>query len=45
MISDIWELCRCDSIYMLENWKDSKGARIELIIAKILFKNVYYEFK
>lgn len=43
MFSDVWELWRCDSIYMMSNWRDSKGARIEYIIAKILRLNIYYE--
>ena len=43
MIPDIWELLWCDSIYILSNYKDSKGARIELFIAKITGKEIYYE--
>jgi hypothetical protein len=27
------ELLRCDAIYMLNNWRTSKGARIELAVA------------
>lgn len=43
MFSDVWELCRCDAIYMMSNWEDSKGAKIELKIAKILRLKIYYE--
>jgi hypothetical protein len=27
------ELLRCDAIYMLNNWRTSRGARIELAVA------------
>ncbi len=30
------ELCKCDAIYMLEGWRHSKGARLELHIAREL---------
>ena len=33
MRADIRELCLCDEIYMLDNWKTSKGAAIELELA------------
>lgn len=33
MKADIKALCDCDEIFMLSNWKDSKGARIEHTIA------------
>lgn len=44
MEKDIAELLRCEGIYMLENWGNSKGARIEYSIAtqmdlKIVFQN------
>ena len=32
----IRELCLCDAIYLLPDWKNSKGARLEAIIAKEL---------
>lgn len=44
MREDVKALCDCDSIYMLENWKDSKGAIIEHTIAMYLGLDVYYEF-
>lgn len=33
MKEDIKAMCDCDSIYMLDNWTDSKGAIIEHSIA------------
>lgn len=39
----IMELIRCDKIYMLKNWKKSKGAKEELRIAKKLNLEVIYE--
>ena len=32
----LFNLIRCDSIYMLNNWFDSKGARVEYAVAKEL---------
>ncbi len=33
----------CDAIYMLSNWRDSTGARIEHAIAEIMGKPIFYE--
>jgi hypothetical protein len=43
MIKDIKILLNCDGIYMLYNWKDSKGARIEHNIAVETDKIIIYE--
>lgn len=43
MKQDIKALCDCDSIYMLANWKDSKGAIIEMEIANYIGLEVIYE--
>jgi hypothetical protein len=43
MKEDVKALCDCDSIYMLSNWVDSKGAIIEHTIAMYLGLNVQYE--
>lgn len=36
MKKDITALIDCQAIYMIENWQKSKGAKLELIIAKNL---------
>lgn len=36
ILDDIVQLFNCDSIYLLDNWQDSKGARIEHFIAQEL---------
>jgi len=43
MAHDIDSLFQCDAIYMLEDWENSKGARIENYIATITGKDVYFE--
>jgi len=45
MVADIAELFRCDAIYMLENWEDSKGATIEHSIAENLQLPVIYNIE
>lgn len=36
-------LCKCDCIFMLDGWKESRGARIELAVAKELGLMITYE--
>lgn len=43
MAVTIWHLLPCSHIYMLKDWKESKGARIERWVAKKMFKTVIYE--
>ena len=43
MRMDIKMLCDCTDIYMLKNYKNSKGALCELDIAEQLGLNIYYE--
>lgn len=43
MVVCIWHLMGCDEIYMLQSWQDSRGARIEHRIARILGMNIIYE--
>lgn len=43
MIEDIKGLFECDGIYMLRDWQESVGARIELAIAKELGLQIFYE--
>ena len=34
---------QCEAIYMLSNWKNSKGARVELAYAGATNKGIYYQ--
>lgn len=43
MIADIWQLIQCNHIYMLSNWQQSRGAKIEKRIAEIFNINVMYQ--
>jgi hypothetical protein len=43
MLIDIKHLWDCDGIYMMFNWQESKGARIEHAIAKEMGKKIFYE--
>lgn len=43
MKEDIKSLCDCDAIYMLNNWSDSKGAKIELDLAMSLGLDVKFQ--
>ena len=38
MIVCLWNLTWCEKIYLLDNWHESKGARIEYKYAKLLRK-------
>jgi len=38
MVADIWQLRKCSHIALMQNWIDSKGACIELFLAKFYFK-------
>ena len=38
----LWHLMRCDTVVFMDNWQDSKGARIEHRVAKLLGKTVVY---
>lgn len=40
---DIEAVRKCDAIYMLKGWEDSKGARAEKALAEWLGKDVMYE--
>lgn len=42
MLDDIKLLFSCDAIIMLENWLDSKGARMEHEIAKTHGLQIFY---
>ena len=43
MLVSICNLLKCKSIYMINDYQDSKGARIELWIAKVLKYKIYYQ--
>jgi hypothetical protein len=43
MMKDIDALFDCDGIFMLNNWKDSKGARIEHAIAIEMGLKIWYQ--
>jgi hypothetical protein len=43
MLEDIKYLFSCDSIFMLDNWNESKGARIEWFIAKEMKIEMFFE--
>ena len=44
MIVSIWHLLKCRSIYMLKDWRDSRGAKIEFWIAVVLnYKIIFQE--
>ena len=36
----LWHLLRCNCVYQLDNWQDSRGARIEYKWAKFLGKKI-----
>lgn len=43
MALDISHLIQCDAIFMLSNWSDSLGARLERLLAMQLGKEVLYQ--
>ena len=43
MLIDIEALFKCQHIYMLNNWEDSRGARIEHNIAKEIGLTITYQ--
>jgi len=43
MLTDLKALNHCQAIYMINNWKTSKGAWIELIFSIITFKKIYFQ--
>lgn len=45
MAADISELFKCDTIYMLSGWENSKGAKVELAIAQQLELTIIYKWR
>jgi hypothetical protein len=43
MAVDIKALFKCDAIYMLSNWHNSRGAKIERAVAKAMGIEIIYE--
>ena len=43
MKESIGAMMFCDTLYMLDNWKQSKGAKIEHALAKKLKMNIIYQ--
>lgn len=43
IVADIAMLLECDAIYLLKDWSDSKGARIEANIAKECGLEIMYQ--
>lgn len=45
MRKDIGELVKCDGIYIMNNWKKSNGARIEISVAIAIMdeNNIWWE--
>lgn len=43
MVADIRELFKCNSMYMMKDWGQSKGARVEYAIAKELGFKIIFE--
>lgn len=44
MRNDLIAMLKCDTIYMLKNWKTSKGANIEYKLAVDLNFNVLFQY-
>lgn len=42
MRSDVSALCKCTDIFVMNNWWSSKGAIVELVIAKILGIKIHW---
>jgi hypothetical protein len=43
MKHDIIEMMKCDALYMLNNWQESRGAKIEWQIADSLGMKIFYQ--
>lgn len=42
MIVCLWHLMKCDTVVFMDNWQDSRGARIENRMARLLGKKIIY---
>ena len=42
MIVCLWHLMKCDTVVFMDDWQDSRGARIENRVAKFFDKQIIY---
>lgn len=45
MVVCLWNLAKCDIVDFLHGWEDSRGSRIEYKFAKLLRKELVFEYK
>ena len=43
MRMSIWHMMRCSTVYFMRGWHNSRGARIEFLVADILGKRMIFE--
>lgn len=43
MLHVCWKLTLCKTVYFMDNWRTSKGCRIEYFISKLLNKKIIFE--
>ena len=43
MIVCVWRLMGCSYVYCLNDWQESRGARIENRVARMLGKKIIYQ--
>ena len=43
MVACVAAVCRCSTVYMLHDWRYSRGARIEHWVARHLGKHIIYQ--
>jgi hypothetical protein len=43
LIADIWQLLKCDAILLQPDWIDSRGSKIEVIVAILTGKQIIIE--
>ena len=42
MVVCLWHLMKCDTVVFMDNWQDSRGARIEHRVARFFNKQIIY---
>ena len=43
MIADVWVLLKCDAILLQPDWIDSRGSKIEVVVAILTGKRIIIE--